>query len=225
VGSNNLTREGLLHNVEFATLIKSVQRNPDLERWFQSVHGASESFDDALVKSYEKERRKYSRKRSSAGTFTWSKRGEPTTATERLRSASPITPRQPQDQEGDLVVEVMPRETGPDGKQMQLPKSAAVQFFGLCNQKGASRQVTLIPVGTSQARILTMTLFGNNTARLSITELDYRDRPCVILFHKREHSDIAFEIVQQSIFPDRYRHLLLCCGNQTRTGSRRWAIL
>ena len=127
-------------------------------------------------------------------------------------------------QTGDLVVEIMPRETGPDGKQIQLPKEAAVRFFGLQNSVGASRQLTLSPIGTMQSRTLTMTLFGNNTARLSITELDYRDRPCVIIFHPQGRGSFAFEIVQQSIFPARYRRLLSLCGNQTRADSRHWSI-
>jgi len=236
VGSNNITREGLLHNVEFATLIKADQSSPELDRWFQEVHNASEPFDEQLVRSYETERRAYAQKRSTAGTFTWSRREEPplpptrpaaTSGGRMPRRSRPRTlPRQAHlvVQTGDLVVEIMPRETGPDGKQIQLPKEAAVRFFGLQNSVGASRQLTLSPIGTMQSRTLTMTLFGNNTARLSITELDYRDRPCVIIFHPQGRGSFAFEIVQQSIFPARYRRLLSLCGNQTRADSRHWSI-
>ena len=119
----------------------------------------------------------------------------------------------------------MPRETGPDGKQIQLPKDAVVRFFGLDNRIGASRQLTLTPIGSQRPRALTMTLFANNTARLSLAELDYRDRPCVIVFHPTGNHRFAFEIVQRSIFPTRYRGLVRLCANQTRSDSRRWAIL
>jgi len=69
-----------------------------------------------------------------------------------------------------------------------------------------------------------MTVFSNNTVRLSINELDYRDRPCVIVFHKGKNDVIVFDIVQESIFPTRYRKLIGMCKNQTREGSRRWVI-
>jgi hypothetical protein len=235
VGSNNITRDGLLHNVEFATLISSKRCNPDLDSWFRNVHLASETFADSLLDSYEAERRAFAAKRSSVGTFTWSQREEPPTTPSASRTRSRRRPQRQQaparrgrtvlGQSNDLVVEIMPRETGLDGKQIQLPKNAAVRFFGLPNQIGASRQVTLTPVGTADARTLTMTVFENNTTRLSLTELDYRDRPCVIVFHPQGNRAFAFEIVQQSIFPGRYRRLIGLCGNQTRTGSRRWAIL
>ncbi len=236
VGSNNITREGLLHNVEFATLIKTHQIHPDLDQWFQGVHGASEPFGEPLVGSYEAERRAYATRRATVGTFTWSQREEPILpptrrragrrdASQRQRSHTQARGTHLQDRAGELVVEVMPRETGPDGKQIQLPKDAVVRFFGLQNRIGASRQLTLTPTGGTQSRTLTMTLFRNNTARLSITELDYRDRPCVIVFHPLGGSRFQFEIVQQSIFPARYRRLIGLCGNQTRAGSRQWTIL
>ena len=108
---------------------------------------------------------------------------------------------------------------------MQLPKAAVVRFFGLADRIGASRQLGLTPSGSTARRALTMTIFGNNTARLSINELDYRDRPCVIVFHKTGNAEFQFEIVRQSIYPDRYRSLLAACTNQTRAGSRQWTIL
>jgi len=236
VGSNNLTREGLLHNIEFATLIKSNQNNPELDLWFQNVHVASELLNEALLTSYEGERRAFAAKRASVGTFTWSKREDPAPPAGGPQLPRPVRTRtRPQPRlarrpilsghAGDLIVEVMPRETGLDGKQMQLPKAAAVRFFGLRDRTNASRQITLTPVGTTDTRTLTMTLFGNNTARLSINELDYRDRPCVIVFHPQGQGDFEFEIVQRSIFPGRYRTLLIQCGHQTRFGSRRWTIL
>jgi hypothetical protein len=235
VGSNNLTRDGLIQNIEFSTLIKSQQDNPDLRRWFDSVQSASEPISDALLKNYEDERRVFAAKRSATGTFTWSMRREAprppaAPAPGRNRTPSPATVPVAASHSlpgirGDLVVEVMPLETGLDGKQMQLPKAAVVRFFGLADHVGATRRVTLTPIGTAARRALTITIFANNTARLSINELDYRDRPCVIVFHKTGNAAFQFEIVRQSIYPGRYRTLLARCANQTRQGSRRWIIL
>lgn len=228
VGSNNLTREGLLHNVEFATLIRSRTVPAQLRRWLRSVAAASEPLDEGMLASYLAERREFAGRRSSAGTFTWSRReGSVDISAPRLahRPQRKSRRRTLPVQRGDLVVEVMPRETGLDGKQMQLPKEAAAQFFGLPDRVAASREITLSPVGTSASRTLRMTLFRNSTTRLSLHELDYRDRPCVLVFHRTRRSEYQFEIVQQSVFPTRYRDLLGQCGNQTRSGSRRWAIL
>ena len=234
IGSNNITREGLLHNIEFASVIRCHEENADLGQWFARIHDASEACTPRLLTSYESERRAFATARSTVGTFTWSQREEPPLPTtrggrtsRRTRRTRTRTRRRTQllEESGDLVVEIMPRETGLDGKQIQLPKNAVVQFFGLRNHLGASRQITLTPVGTTRSRTLTMTLFGNNTARLSITELDYRDRPCVMLFHPDGRGTFSFEIIQQSIFPGRYRRLLALCGNQTRTGSRRWCVV
>lgn len=224
VGSNNLTRDGLLQNIEFSTLIRSPVENPDLRRWFDNVHAGSEPLSDSLLASYDIERHKFAESRAKTGTFTWSRRKEaaaPTPPAARATPARNLAPKR-----GDLVVEVMPLETGLDGKQMQLPKKSPVlQFFGLADEVGASRRITLTPDGTSASRHLTPTIFANKTWRLSINELDYRDRPCVILFHKSGRSSYSFEIISRSIYPDRYGALLGRCNAPTREGSRRWAIL
>lgn len=224
VGSNNLTRDGLLQNIEFSTLIKSPAENPNLRRWFDSVHAGSEPLSDGLLSSYAGERRKFAESRAATGTFTWSMRKETAAPTRPATSTAPtrsIVPKR-----GDLIVEVMPLETGLDGKQMQLPKKSQVlQFFGLSDVVGATRRITLNPVGTNALRQLTLTIFANKTWRLSINELDYRDRPCVILFHKSGRSSYSFEIISRSIYPDRYGALLGRCNPPTRAGSRRWAIL
>lgn len=229
VGSNNLTREGLLQNVEFATLIKSSDVNPELNQWFRNIDLASDPLDETLLTDYENQRYSFARKRSSAGTFTWRKREDPapslTALSKRPKGHARSRTRILAAQSGDLVVQVMPLETGLDGKQMQLPKEATVQFFSLRDRIGSSQHITLSPVGTTESRALTITIFGNNTSRLSIHELDYRDRPCVIVFHRTAQSNYSFEIVQQSIFPERYRALLGQCRNQTREGSRRWTII
>ena len=211
VGSNNLTREGFLHNVEFALVLKSDSVDSELKQWLDSVDQGSELLDNDLLTNYEDQRQSFLKKRSSAGTFVWRKRQDP----------APSPPAK----SGDLIVEVMPLETGPGGKQMQIPKTAVVSFFGLSDRIRASKTITLSPVGTTESRSLKMTLFANNTARLSIHDLDLRDRPCVIVFHRTAASKYKFEIVKQSIFPDRYSSLIALCRSQTRTGSRRWVIV
>lgn len=225
VGSNNLTGDGLLHNVEFAILLKSDTPHPMLAKWHENIHAASDLLTDSSFDSYEAERRDFAVKRSQAGTFTWSKREEPSLpASTRHATRGQVTSAPTRATRGDLMVQVMPLETGPDGKQMQLPKEAAVSFFGLPDRIGASGQFTLTPAGTADSRTLTMTIFGNNSVRLSINELDYRDRPCVIVFHPVGSHRYEFDIVQRSIFPSRYASILAVCTRQTRSGSRRWGI-
>ena len=149
--------------------------------------------------------------KSGVMAFTW-----------RERSDLPFQRHSPV-QAGDLVVEIMPRETGPGGKQIQLPVTAAREFFGLAD----AQEITLAERGRPESiRHLTMTMFPNHTARLAISELEYRDRPCVILFHRVGTHRYEFEIVRESIVPKHYRQLLReRCNRQTRQGSRRWGII
>lgn len=211
VGSNNLTHDGLLRNIEFAVEINSPTAPRELLQWAQRVKLASEPLDDALLASYESERRTFGNARSNAGTFTWTKRKEPPAA------AIPAIRR------GDLIVEIMPQETGLDGKQIQLPK-ASLGFFGMAGRVGESRLLHLTPADGEGGRDLTMTVFANNSVRLSINELDYRARPCVVIFRRIRPNQFEFEIVQRSIFPTRYKDLLNLCTIQTRVGSRRWGL-
>ena len=213
VGSNNLTKDGLLNNIEFAVLIKSQDVPTDLNRWADAVASGSTTLTPALVQSYKSEREAFEKKRASvkSTTFTWSKKREPASA------PSPAISN------GDLILEIMPEETR-GGNQIQIPKQAAQQFFGL---KGVGDRTTihLRRSGTTETRSLVITIFENNTIRLSINELEYRDRPCVIVFRKARSGVIDFEIVPESIFPSRYRSLIALCKRQTRAGSRRWEIV
>ena len=121
IGSNNLTRDGLLNNVEFAVLINSDAVPPQLEQWAQAIHAASQPLTSELLQSYEKERAAFERKLAGAGatTFVWSRKKEPSSK----RAAIPS-------KKGQLIVEIMPKETGLDGKQIQFPREAATAFFG-----------------------------------------------------------------------------------------------
>lgn len=211
-GSNNLTRDGLLHNIEFAVLIKARKALPQLAQWAKEVASSSVPASDELLSSYKAEREKFQQKQASANstTFTWSKKKEP----EKSKN-TPVG-------KGDLIVEIMPEETR-GGNQIQLPKQAAREFFSLA-EIGDQREIKLFRLGSSDVRPLIITVFSNNTIRVSINELEYGDRPCVIIFRKKSDEEISFEIVPENIYPSRYRSLLKLCTRQTRAGSRRWII-
>jgi hypothetical protein len=228
IGSNNLTRDGLLNNIEFAAMLKSKSIPHEFQLWATELHSGSVDYSNQLLDEYETERRKYGERRVSVGTFTWSRREESEAPRRRRKRKS----RSPQGHatrigltRGDLIVEVMPRETGQDGKQIQLPMAAATTFFGIEDRPGGNRFITLIPSWINDPRQLTMTIFANHTVRLVIRELDYRDRPCVLLFKRRRGSIFTFDIVARSAFPARYRELLNQCEPPTRAGSRRWGVV
>lgn len=214
VGSNNLTRDGLRNNIEFAVLVQSESAPVELVNWAREVDAGSVPIDDEILRSYRDERAEFERTRATARatTFTWSQRAE------RPQPQTHAAPRA-----GDLVFEIMPEETR-GGNQVQLPKDAARQFFGL-SDVGGQIEIQLKQHGSSDYRSLLISVFSNNTIRLSINELEYRDRPCVVVLRRVSRKRFAFEIVSESVFPTRYKSLLAACKNQTRTGSRRWTIV
>ncbi|GEM_PF-1554930 len=225
IGSNNLTRDGLLQNIEFAALLRSSTPPRQVERWAREVHAGSVPLDENLVDEYEAERRAYGERQAAIGAFTWSRRERPSRGALPRRSQLPRMRRTKLYRGRALVVEVMPRETGQDGKQIQLPLAAAATFFGITGQVSATRQITLTPSWTNDDRLLTMTVFRNHTVRLVINELEYNDRPCLLVFHRRRRSGtFVFDIVARSANPILYRRLLQQCGEPTRTGSRRWGL-
>ena len=211
VGSNNLTRDGLINNIEFAVTIRCSGAPPDLRNWAKEVHAGSIALTNKILKSYQRDRSKFEQSRmvSRETTFTWGAKKEPSVTDRELANS------------GDLVIEIMPRETGPNGKQIQLPVQAAREFF----EFKCSKVITLTEKGCQSARSRKMRLFENDTIRLVINELEYRDRPCLILFHRTGSDRYQFEIIPESIFPTRYRELLALCDRQTRSGSRRWGII
>ena len=248
VGSNNLTLDGLKNNIEFATLTRLTAPDANLAGWHNAVHNASDALTDGLLASYSREREAFGKARAKtkvAGTFTWSQRSSggtppsgPAGRVRAARGAAPVAPRPAPIPAvpalvpglaaplvGDLIIEIMPLETGTDGSQIQIPMQSARQFFGLRDGPRARIRVSLRSVATSDQRDLTMTRFGNATARLIIRELDYRDRPCLVLFRRGTGRVFDFEIVRESIDPNRYRALLRLCGPPTRKGSRRWILI
>jgi hypothetical protein len=225
IGSNNLTLDGLRNNIEFAALLKSRGIPRDLQRWTSAVHLGSQECTEELLKSYKTERSDYGARRAALGTFTWSRREKDPHRSAKRRGRRRQQPdRVPTATRGSLILEIMPRETGQDGKQIQLP-IAALRFFGLRDRVGSSRSIILSPSWLRDPRTLTMTVFKNHTARLVIRELDYRDRPCFLLFKRSSNGAFTFDIVSRSVFPAAYRNLIDTCGVRTREGSRRWCIV
>ncbi len=242
VGSNNLTLDGLKSNIEFATLTQLVQPDAILNNWHAAVHAASDPLSDELLDNYANERQQFGEARARArvaATFTWSRRSSAVVprregAGRTIERTAPTTPAAPMAPRvasvgdpvlGDLVVEIMPLETGTGGSQIQIPMAAADSFFRLGSDVGDQISVVLNNITTGDDRTLTMTRFANRTARLVIKELDYRDRPCVVVFRRAGRRRFDFEIVRRAIDPDRYRSLIDRCGPPTREGSRRWAIV
>jgi hypothetical protein len=220
IGSNNLTLDGLRNNIEFAAVIKTRTVPRNLERWARAVHEGSEECTEELLESFRAERSDYGSKRAGVGTFTWSRREKPKTKgrkRRRLRSN-----RVPTAERGNLILEIMPRETGQDGKQIQLPMQA-LSFFGLKHRVGSTRLISLRSSSHANPRVLTMTVYKNHTARLVIRELDYRDRPCVLLFKKRNNGSFVFDIVSRSAFPPAYRDFLEKCPQSP--AKRRWTVV
>ncbi len=218
VGSNNLSLDGLKHNIEFATVMNFSNPNKSLLMWHSMIESSSETLTSSLLDSYRKEKEDFGVKRAEArvaSTFTWSKRrGGNGTGSRGFGGA----------RKGDLILEIMDRETGAGGSQIQIPMEAAKPFFGLPNLQGGSITVHLQNRATKEDHHLTMTRYSNHTTRLVIHELDYRDRPCLILFRRRSGGRVYFEVIKKSLEPARYRQLLSQCGSPTRTGSRRWGI-
>lgn len=223
VGSNNLSLDGLLYNVEFATLTRLGAADGNLTAWHDAIDGCSVDLTADLLDSYRVEREGFGSRRAAAGvaaTFTWSRRtGVRRRGPRRARPARGLGAAR----RGDLILEIMDRETGTGGSQIQIPMNAAQPSFGLPNRGGASIQVHLRNTATGEDRVLTMTRYANHTTRLVIHELDYRDRPCVIVFRRTAPSRFSFEIVRESLEPSRYRALIGQCNPPTRSGSRRWA--
>ncbi len=218
-GSNNLTEDGLRNNIEFATVTTLAQVDANLQTWHDEIHKASEPATAALIKSYAKEKEKFGQQRatsSQGGDFTWSKRTSGAAAKKSKSSVAggPSGAR--------LILEVMPRETSVEGRQVQIPLDAARRFFGLGKTVGSSINLDLTNVDTQESRTLVFTLNRNATARLSIRELEYSSRPCVLIFTKQGRGRFDFELVRRAIDPSRFNVLIAEC-KQTLP-ARRWKL-
>lgn len=218
-GSNNLTEDGLRNNIEFASVTTLVQVDANLNTWHDEIHKASEIATAALIKSYAKEKENYGQRRAATGgDFTWSKR----TSGASAKRANTRASTGPAIGGSRLILEVMPRETSEEGRQVQIPLAAARSFFGLGKTPGSSISLDLHNVDTQELRTLVFTLNRNATARLSIRELEYSSRPCVLIFTKRGRGQFDFELVRRAIDPSRFDGLIAECTQAPP--SRRWKM-
>lgn len=222
-GSNNLTEDGLTNNIEFASITKIAKADANLQRWHEEIHNASEPVTPQLLKSYRGEKEKHGEKRAKiiqGGTFTWSMR---TSGKKKTKSSISRGQRTAKVIDEELVLEVMPRETSNEGRQVQIPLDVAHKFFGLGRKAGSSIELMLENMATKDSRSLTFTHNKNSTARLSISELEYRSRPCVLVFQKTKiPKKFIFEIVRQAIDPSRFAELLGLC--KQKPPKRRWKL-
>lgn len=220
-GSNNLTEDGLRNNIEFATVTTLAQIDANLLTWHDEIHKASEPATAALIKSYAKEKEKYGQQRAASGqcgNFTWSKRTSGASGKKsdvKVSAAAGLGGSR-------LILEVMPRETGEEGRQVQIPLAVARRFFGLGKTVGNSINLDLNNIDTQESRTLVFTLNRNATARLSIRELEYGSRPCVLVFTKRGRRKFDFELVRRAIDPSRFDGLIAECEQTPST--RRWKL-
>lgn len=213
-GSHNLSTSAFSRNFEVSVNVPFTADPPSgLADWIATVEEASDELTDALLKSYEKERNSYRKKQPSA--FTWSGRQA---APKRAGPPLVAAPR------GALIMEIMPLETGADGKQIQPPMDTLTPFFGLPEGKPVSKLVRARLKGAPNYEDRTIARNPNSTGRAHIPELDYSDRPCFMIFTK-SRSGFEYEIVSQATEPGRYAALATVAVNQTNPNTRRWAIV
>lgn len=215
VGSNNLTRAGMSSNFEMgARLTVPDTDNANwqaLDEWESTVQSISTLLTKDLLTIYEEEFAQMRRlPREHPGIVGKSRvRFHATATSAGLPSARGV------------VMEVMPKETGTGGSQLQIPKQVAVSLFGLT--QGGRRNVTLRDVETGDVANLTLTDYGNNTRRLSIGRLRQVERPRVIWFKERG-ARFDFNIVSKVTDPSEYDRLLSLCPFQTSSNSKRWGM-
>ena len=215
VASNNLTQAGMSSNFEMgARLTVPDTDNANwkaLDEWESTVKSISTLLTKDLLTIYEEEYEQMRRlPREHPGIVGKSRVRFLDTAT----SAGLPSAR-------GAVMEVMPKETGTGGSQLQIPKQVAVSLFELT--PGGQRNVTLRDVETGEVASLTLTDYGNNTRRLSIGRLTQVVKPRIIWFKERG-AMFDFNIVSKATDPSEYDRLLSLCPFQTSSNSKRWGM-
>lgn len=224
IGSNNLTLDGMKTNFEFATKSKINSIDPTFSDWRNKVIKASTVLTSELLFSYRDERKKFFEARNNKSknnkfspardVFVWSRKNPPNA---NLEFKDEI-------EEEILVIEIMPLETSSDGNQVQIPLIACKEFFGLSNLDGATKDIRLREDSALNDAIASITVYRNKTARLVLTNLDLRDRPCCAVFGKKNNT-YTYKIVRKIDNHDLYNKLMKKCTRQTSIKSRKWTIL
>src|SRR5216683_8193877 len=205
-GSNNLTKRGLTSNYEFAARIDIENTRPSrFMEWLDRVERVAEPLSPRRLASYLSE---YGSARRLRRPFI-------ATTRDRIRQltgkSSPAARRFT-----TAIVEVMDRETGTEGTQIQIPMEIVRTFFGL--KANTSRSFVVKNDDTGDRRSLKLTAFNNNTARLSLFEVNREARPCVLELWW-QGAELHFRVVRQATNPGEYKRHMDVCVLQTRAGS------
>jgi hypothetical protein len=215
VGSNNLTQAGLNSNFEMAvqlTIRKTNETEWDwLDKWEYAVHSIATRLTKNILTSYEEEYQQMIRLPRSHSPVVGKYRARLKAAT---TSAVLPAPR-------SAIMEVMPRETGSGGSQLQIPKEVATALFNL--PLGGQRNIVLRDLHTNKQTNLTLTDYGNNTRRLSINRLTQVQKPRIIWFRKI-NGIFEFDIVSRATDPIEFHRLLALCPCQSTYNSKRWGM-
>lgn len=222
-GSNNLTAAGLSTNVEFATSIRIPMNSAAVAQWETEVSRSSSPLTEDLLKQYKRERDKRQKKLKSADVswqFTWKRRKK-----SRGQSVNGNEPKQPITLGAEtLVYEIMPKETGTAGSQIQILKEVAIGYFSLPNRVGATVTITLRNQDSDETRQLSMTYNENSTFRLSIHEAAFPARPCFLVFKREALKQFSFVVVSEGDRPTQYADLDKRLGKK-RISKRRFKII
>lgn len=218
IGSHNLSGAGLEDNIEFGVHVTGNQVAA-WTNWMAFLKTASIEGTKAEITAYRKEREAFVKAHKAPPRFVWSKRKSPAAKGKtKVKAKKPILAKLEPDV---LVMELMGRETGAGGKQIQPPIKSLAYFGGL--KKGGSKILSARLKGDPVFHDLTLSHVENSTARLHIAELDYGDRPGFILF-RREGKAYVYEIVSEASQPVRYQQLDALPLQKTQEKSRRWMI-
>ena len=215
IGSNNLTRPGMTSNFELGARL-TLRPADDFDwkmlvEWESKVRSISTPLTKDLLAIYEEEYLQMKcLPRDHSGVVGKSRvRLQAAAASAGLPAAR------------SAIMEVMPRETGTGGSQLQIPKQVAIALFGL--PPGGQRSIRLRDVETNHVSHLTFTDYGNSTRRLSIGRLTQVPRPRIIWFN-RANGGFEFNIVSRAINPSEYERLLSKCLSRTSPNSKRWGM-
>ena len=237
IGSNNLTIGGLIKNWEASIAIITDTRNDklmveQLDNLWNSYFSYRGSHLSKLNLQWIKKNKGKLIDAEIAQTKSRPKRVsspfKPIGTSYRLRkilSHPPILPTK-----GSKVpISLLPntlfmqvlRETGSDGTQVQVPVDALEEYFGI--DKDRTIPITIrINTYDFQANI---THFPNNTHRIQMSFLAGTKRPLLLQLKRVPGNRDVYEgsIVLQT--DPAYRRLLRKCNRQTRTGSKKYAIV
>ena len=117
-----------------------------------------------------------------------------------------------------MLMEIMKKETGGGGTQVQLPREAIRDYFGFPAQ---GHQTIQLRFKGKEARPAVFSHFPNNTHRVSLQEIAGLRRPLIIKFTREGSNIYSAEL----IIGRAYSHAIKKCNRQTRKDSRRWTII